>query len=201
MVKIARRATACIAMACLLAAAASLPAAAQTIESAYSKIDWQRSCTLEDESKEGDGAWAKVVCDGFGNVPVRITDADNRMSLDYGAVQERGPWESFAGFNRVNETVEWRLADGKPFATIHRWFVSDDEGGERQVLVVSTVAGRWSRESCMVGFVDANANSNANLIARGLADAEARDFRCGVDRPAYVGQTTSRTPQATAGPN
>ncbi|MDQ0317625.1 hypothetical protein [Amorphus orientalis] len=183
----------------LMLAAIPLPVSAQSIESTYSKIGWETSCTIVDQAPEGEGSWARLRCAGYGDTPVHVADGDARMSVDYGTPSEPGGWESFTGFNHVNDTIEWRLADGVPFATIHRWFVDDGSGGSRQVLVVSTVVGRWSDASCMVGYVDANANSNANVIARGLADSKARDFRCGVDAPSYVGVTTDRTPQPSAG--
>ena len=193
----ARIAGAVTAVVCAAMAAGPWPAAAEIVEAAYSTIDWDGGCRVVEKAPEGDGQWVRLSCQGLGDTPVLVAEGDARVSLDYGAVSAPGAWESFSGFNRVNETIEWRLAAGRPFATIHRWFVDDGKGGERQVLVVSTVAGSGSGSSCMVGFVDANANPSANLIARGLADAEARGFRCGVDRPGFVGTTTATTPQPT----
>lgn len=175
------------------------PASAQSIDSAYSKIDWEGGCSVQETAPEGEGSWVLLACSGYAGYPVIVSEDDARMSLDYGEGDEVGTWETFTGFNRVGDTVEWRLQGGRPFATIHRWFVDDGAGKERQVLVVSTVAEPGGAASCMVGFVDANANPNANVIARGVADAEARGFRCGVDRPAFAGVTNAKTPQPTAG--
>jgi len=183
-------------MACALVLAGALPGGATGIESAYSKLDWQGGCRIVEKAPADEGNWVRLICSGYGNAPVLVDEGDDRVSLDYGAVAGPGQWESFGAFNRVNETIEWRLDGGRPFATIHRWFVDDGNGDERQVLVVSTVS-EAGEPSCMAGFVDANANPSANLIARGLADMGARNFRCGIDRPSWVGTTSARTPRPT----
>ena len=70
-----------------------------------------------------------------------------------------------------------------PFATIHRWFVADGEGGpDVEVLVVEKVGQVHGREGCAVGYVVATGNADANGKARRIADRQARDFACG-DQP------------------
>jgi hypothetical protein len=189
-----------VALAAALLLLGGMQAATAQVDSAYSTLDWERGCTLKDRAGDDQGgAWSRLVCEGHAGYPVFVADDDQRMSLDYGFTGGHGPWESFSGFNRVHETIEWRretsAAGRRPFATIHRWFVSGRGGEERQVLVISTVAPRGGGRSCMVGFVDAGANANANRLARNAADNHARGFRCGVDQPRYHGATNARSPQ------
>ena len=99
-------------------------------------------------------------------------------------------------FNQTNDTVEWRLSGGRPFATILRWFIENsnpdtgapDEAHRGQVLVVSRVAQPGEGGACVVGYVDALANPNANEMARNVADTLAADFTCMSDTPVYHGQ-------------
>ena len=76
-----------------------------------------------------------------------------------------------------------------PFATIHRWFVSDPEDPDKQieVLVVEKVGQIGERDGCAVGLVLATGNPNANEMARKIADEQARDFACGADERVIVG--------------
>jgi hypothetical protein len=162
--------------------------------SAYSTLAWETGCLVVERSDEG--PFIRLICEGYGNYMVHVAEGDLRMSLDYGIDPATGDWESFGAFNYVNDTVEWRLgADGAPFATIHRWFVSDLEGNDRPVLVVSTVARAAGQPSCVAGYVDAGAVSEANRLARQVADEVAAGFRCGVDEPRYHGPTRQQTPQ------
>lgn len=180
-----------------------LAGAAAGAESTYSAIDWQDGCTVIDRPAAGEpGAWARLRCEGLPGYPVLVSDDDQRMSLDYGPVEEPGPWESFAGFNRVHDTVEWRRrAGGPPYATIQRWFVSGGPQGERQVLVVSTVARGESPDSCVAGMVDVAAEgADANRTARRVADTVARGFGCGVDEARYHGAVSADAPRFSPAP-
>jgi len=184
----------------LALSAALLAPGAAAAESAYTHLDFD-ACTVVDAApQDGPGAWAQLECDGLPSYPVLVADDDGRMSLDYGPAENPGRWESFAGFNRVHDTIEWRLGpDGAPYATIHRWFVSGG-GQERQVLVVSTVASAQEPRSCVVGMVDTAGGGSPNRRARSIADEEAPDFRCGVDRARYFGPTGPRPPQFSPAP-
>ena len=125
-----------------------------------------------------------------------FAEGDLRQMVRFGHVsRDIGRWESFAQFNRINDTIEWRLENGKPFATILRWFIEgpDPETGEvtsastGQVLVVSTVGTPNNPVSCIVGYVDARANTNANELAREVADTITQNFECGVSSPRFHG--------------
>lgn len=160
------------------------------ISSEYTKLDTARDCTVFAAASEGDGDWANLTCNGFRGFPVLIYYGDLRESLHYGFPPsgDLAPrWESFGGFNSTGDTIEWRLEDSdngpKPFATIHRWTVSDiNSDGEIQVLVVEKVAS-LGHDGCVVGYVVATGNANANEQAREVADQYARDFGCQVDEP------------------
>ena len=168
----------------------SVPAWAQ--ESVYTKIDLQKDCVFHSEYEQGGSAY----CSGYKGYPVHFDEGDLRQMVRFGHIQSlEGQWESFSPFNRINDTIEWRVNDKKPYAAILRWFLenSNPDGEytkelEGQVLVVSTVASHSKPVSCVVGYVDARANSNANELARNLADESARGFTCGEDKPEFNGK-------------
>ncbi|MCF3640023.1 hypothetical protein LXM94_08575 [Rhizobium sp. TRM95111] len=179
--------------AALLLAAAGTGAAAAN-GSVYTDRQLERCETLS-ESDEGPSVSMK--CPGYGDLPVYFKEGDLRQSQAYGPIGK--PWleeafETFGPFNHINPRIEWRLAaDGTPVATIVRWFVSDPETTSDtdtrygQVLVVSTVATAANPASCVVGYVDALANKEANALARQVADSDARDFACGLNEPQWHG--------------
>ncbi len=172
------------------------PAAAGSIESAYSDIDDQKACALVGVGAEGEGDWSESVCSGFRGFPVIISYGDARESVLYGFPPEQDDlfagWESFAAFNSVGPKIEWRYEkDGDrvlPFATIHRWFVSEPEDSTRttEVLVVERVATLTDRQGCVVGYVVASGDPKANEKARNIADQQARTFACGSDEPVII---------------
>lgn len=175
-------------------------------ESAYSTFDWEKDCKVLDSAPaDVPASWVRLKCPGYKSYPIFVVQDDQRMSVGYGDVDPKSMrWESFQGFNRVNETVEWRLkstrGEMQPFVTIHRWFVSHDVG-ELPVLVVSSVAGPESGQSCPVGYVDAAANEEANKLAREVADTVALDFICGEDEARFHGKTEPETPQPVIAPS
>lgn len=181
-----------------LASAASLvlalgcvsPAAAEEIVSVYTDLVADRDCSVFAAAEEGEGEWSNMVCAGYRGYPVMVQYGDARESPFYGFPPDGDlapAWESFAAFNSAGPKIEWRIArDGgreTPFATIHRWFVADGEGGpDVEVLVVEKVGQVHGREGCAVGYVVATGNADANGKARRIADRQARDFACG-DQP------------------
>ncbi|MEX0343465.1 MAG: hypothetical protein AB3N20_00980 [Rhizobiaceae bacterium] len=164
------------------------PLRAGEISSEYTKLNTETDCTVFSSASEGDGDWANLTCNGYRGYPILIYYSDLRESLHYGFPPsgDLAPkWESFGGFNSTSGTIEWRIetdeSGPRPFATIHRWTVSDVNGdGEIQVLVVEKVAGPGG-DGCVVGYVVATGNGNANQAARDVADDYARDFSCGFD--------------------
>jgi len=179
----------------------SLPVLAQEISSTYTKLDLENACEWQKPADEIEAQMGgRALCQGFGLYPVIFSEGDLRQLVFYGTVPEEGRvGHGFMQWNRVHDTIEWRLADGKPFATIHRWFVENidpDTGANSprytgQVLRVATVGDpslpENQRSSCSVGYVDAKANPNANELARQIADGLTRAFRCSVDQPRFFG--------------
>ncbi len=174
------------------AALLAAPAAAQEVSSAYTDLVVEDHCTTYAAAEpDAGGDWANLVCDGYRGYPVFVFYGDARESLFYGfppAGDLAPAWESFDGFNATGPKIEWRLETRGdrtvPFATIHRWFVSDPEDPDEQVqvLVVEKVGQPHERDGCAVGYVVAQGNGDANAKARRLADAVARDFVCGADQ-------------------
>ncbi|MGQ3210683.1 MAG: hypothetical protein ACT6U0_05670 [Shinella sp.] len=168
---------------------------AKANESAYSERNLDACKTLS--QTDDDDPSITLQCDGYKDFSVYFKEGDLRQSQAYGPISKEWldeAFESFGPFNHTNAKIEWRLGTGgKPVATIVRWFVSDPETTSDadarygQVLVVSTVATSDNPTSCVVGYVDALENKDANTLARKIADEEAHDFACGVSEPQWLG--------------
>ncbi|MGJ0424854.1 hypothetical protein [Methylocystis sp.] len=177
----------------LVVASSFASAAAQDISSAYTKLDVRRDCAHRPGNAVEDyGDWR---CKGYAGMPMWLGAGDQRMYVSFGskAKDEPAAGETLAPFNDFYKgVVEWRLADGRPFATIMRWNVkraADMENREvrgRALVVTRLPPGAV----CHVGYVDALANPSANALAREIADKHARDFACGKDRPIVLGKIT-----------
>lgn len=177
----------------LLFAAALAASAAKANESAYSERNLDACKTL---SQEDEGPSVTLECAGYKDLAVYFKEGDLRQSQAYGPISKAWldeAFESFGPFNHTNAKIEWRIAAGKPVATIVRWFVSDPETTSDtdtrygQVLVVSTIATAENPTSCVVGYIDALENKDANTLARKVADEEAHDFACGLNEPQWHG--------------
>jgi len=183
--------------ACTLVAV-TLPADAGTMTSAYTRLDFDKSCAIVEKIEEGGSVL--LLCEGYHGYPVHFAEGDLRHSVQFGhiAATSQPTWQSFAQWNRVSTTIEWRLSDNRPVAAILRWFIenTDDAGSADparigQVLVVSRVGQQADRQACVVGYVDALANRNANVLAREVADSLASDFVCGTDQAEFHGSRGS----------
>lgn len=167
---------------------------AKANESAYTERNLDACKTL---SQEEEGASISMQCAGYKDLAVYFKEGDLRQSQAYGPIGKAyldEAFESFGPFNHTNARIEWRLGtDGVPVATIVRWFVSDPDTTSDtdarygQVLVVSTVATAENPTSCVIGYVDALENKDANTLARKVADEEGHDFACGVSEPQWHG--------------
>lgn len=163
------------------------PVAAQQIVSSYTDLDLNIHCTVI-QSDDFGSTWA---CPGLKGIPVMVAEGDLRMFVSYGltSTTEKAAEQTLPPFNRLGDTIEWRVSNAeghfKPFATILRFFVQRESGeAENEVLVVTKVA---PGATCHVAYVDANANTNANTLAREVADASAPDFDCETDEVLYPG--------------
>lgn len=165
-------------------------------ESRYTDLDTNACEKLSEE----EGMGVSLKCEGLDGLPVYFKEGDLRMSLFFGAVPQSyidEGFETFGAFNSVGTKIEWR-SDGndRPRAAILRWFLDNidpdtgavDPKRRGQVLVISRVAATAEEKGCMVGFVDALANADANALARNVADTVAPDFQCGSDTPVYHGE-------------
>jgi hypothetical protein len=89
--------------------------------------------------------------------------------------------------------VEWRAADGRPFAMIQRWHIADnadeDSSGRPIAKPMLAVTRLPPGPICYVAYIDVQANGNANELARQAADTIARNFDCGKDEVKIVGAT------------
>jgi len=169
------------------------PFAALGGESAYSKLDFDKHCTFEKPSDdENAGPGASAICQ-IGNFPtIYFDEGDLRQSVGFGAPKE---YQTFGQFNYINNVIEWRSKNGKPYAAIVRFFIQnshlDNDDGDKanlgQVLVVHRVAENKNGQTCIVGMVDARANANANVLARQIADKLAASFNCTTDKAEYLG--------------
>lgn len=180
-----------LAFACLAAFGFLAPAAAQEVSSAYTNIDVRRDCKHRPgKAVEDYGDWR---CKGYGGAPMWLGAGDQRMYVSFGpkAKDEPAAEQTLAPFNDFYRgVVEWRLVNGKPFATIIRWNVKRAADMEnRKVRGRALVVTRLPPGAvCHVGYVDALANANANELAREIADKHARDFVCGKDKPIVAGK-------------
>lgn len=179
--------------ACTLVALA-LPSHAGDMTSAYTKLDFKKTCKIIEEVEEGGSV--SLLCEGYRDYAIHFAEGDLRHSVQFGYVdpERQNVWQSFAQWNRISTTVEWRLQGDRPVAAILRWFIenTDDAGSADparvgQVLVVSRVGQKDDPQACVVGYIDALANGNANVLARELADNQATEFACGAKRPEFHG--------------
>lgn len=162
-------------------------APAHAAESIYTSLDLD-ACTILSQSEEGGSV--SLRCEGLPGYPVFAAEGDLRFDIDYGVANQF--WQSFGPFNAPGDTVEWRVHDGEPFATIARYFIDTGMTGgpedKGQVLVVSRV-GTQNAPGCVVALVDAKVEQ-ANGVARGTA-AMASDFPCDAAQPVAIGPAGS----------
>ncbi len=190
-------------MAATMILATTATAGAGDASSAYTKYDFVLDCSITEEYEAG----LSAICTGYLQIPIHFSEGDLRQMVQFGTLRDNDEfWQSFAQFNRANQTIEWRLHDGDAVAVIQRWFIenTDPETGSvdakttGQVLVISTIGTLHNPVSCHVGYVDARANSNANLLARSVADVIAPNFDCAVDTPKFHGVRGPLSGQPTA---
>ncbi|PCJ71731.1 MAG: hypothetical protein COA62_03935 [Rhodobiaceae bacterium] len=163
--------------------------------SRYSDLDFAVCEIVEEDSEFG---FVQMKCPGAHGYDVYATEADLRIYLSFkpedfvsvdptttdegGTEEVDGIGQTLPPFNTLGPKLEWRAANivgAEPFATIVRYHYQtmDEAGasGEGQLLVVSRFR---EGESCHVAYIDALANSNANQMARDLADTFANSGTC-----------------------
>lgn len=169
-------------------------ALAQSVASVYTALDLKKCRHTPPKDVEDYGEWACAGA-GYGGIGVYVAAGDQRSYVSYGrkASEQPAAKQTLASFNGEGKTIEWRgerATDGnlKPYATIMRWSttVSGDAGEpvKGQVLVVTRLGPGGV---CHIGYVDARANSDANALARKIADENARTFKCRAGKPIVLG--------------
>ena len=170
------------------------PANAQTFGSSYTSTA-PKDCRQIGKPGELDGSTTRV-CPGKAGLVVLISEDDLRETVSVGRNRVQAARELAAGvwfhpFNSTTHTVEWRVENRKPFAVIQRWLLADngdlDKRGRPIAKPMLAVTRLPPGEVCHVAYVDAQANPNANELARKAADEFARNFRCGKDEVKVIG--------------
>ena len=170
------------------------PADAQTFSSSYTSSAPKDCRTI---GKPGENGSVAQVCPGKAELVVVVSEDDLRQTVSVGpsraaAAKEPAAETWFAPFNSTANTVEWRAVDGKPFAIIQRWMISDSEQPDKTGTPVSKPMLAVTRlppgPVCHVAYIDGQANRNANELARQAADEFARDFKCGKDEVKVIGE-------------
>ena len=169
------------------------PANAQTFSSSYTSAAAKDCRTI---GKPENGSTTQV-CPGKSGLVVVISEDDLRQTVSVGpnrmaASKEPAAEAWFAPFNSTAPTVEWRAVDGKPFAIIQRWLITDndalDKTGSPTSKPMLAVTSLPPGPVCHVAYIDGEANRNANELARQAADEFARDFKCGKDEVKVIGE-------------
>ena len=179
-----------------LAGLCALPTLAfAQVKQQYSSTKGAACRTAEKNKPKDEMPWTVQSCKGVGGFLVRIFDGDLRQTVSYGktlaaAAKEPAAEQGFGPFNHAHDTIEWRLRDGKPFATIQRWFVADNEnpGPDGRPKDVPVLVVQRLSPACHVAYIDASANADANVLAAQTADEKAAGFTCGKDEAAIVGK-------------
>jgi hypothetical protein len=168
-------------------AAIMLPslAAAQGESSVYTNID--EACArrwLPDEPV------MEIACAGAEGWSLYVLASDHGQATAYASPDGvRSDWTSpptRSPFGDFHDVVEWRVRDGAPMATIHRYrhhtpADAMEPGSADQTvhtLVVTALDSSGEPSACPVAFVNASAITNANEVARFVADNAAPGWDC-----------------------
>jgi hypothetical protein len=144
---------------------------AQTFSSSYTSSAPNDCRTI---GKPENGSTTQV-CPGQSGLVVVISVDDLRQTVSVGpsrvaASKEPAAEAWFAPFNSTSPTVEWRAVNGKPFATIQRWLIADNDALEKTGSPTSKPMLAVTRlppgPVCHVAYIDGRANRNANELAR-----------------------------------
>ena len=169
----------------------AVPACAETFSSAYTS-------TAEKDCRAN-----ATICKGIDGLIVLVQEDDLRRTVSIGRTAKQAEKEPaanhwFGPFNFTADTIEWRRdGAGKPFATIQRWYIADNNDTDKdgrprsaQMLVVTRLP---PGAVCHVAYVDVKANPNANEVARDAADRLAKTFDCAKDKVSIVGNNGRAT--------
>jgi|GEM_PF-5650272 len=120
-------------------------------------------------------------CPGYKGIPVMISDNNGRYAVSFGLTStvEPAAKQPLPRPGYPDGAIVWRLANptGKwaPVAAIVRYALDAGEGGPAEVLTVTRLG---EGKTCVVGYVDATASTDAALpVAEMMADKSAA-FDC-----------------------
>jgi hypothetical protein len=174
-----------IALALVLLVGSTLAAHAGEVTSAYTSFDLDKCKLIEPpDDTVFEGSWS---CKGYGDLDIVYSGEDARSYVAFGKMVEDhcAGVKTFYAFNSALSPVEWRLENGRPFATIERWSLTDGDGAKSTWLVVTALS---EDDSCHAAYVS-GAYPKANEAARQAADDIARNFDCADDVPKVVSPT------------
>jgi hypothetical protein len=165
------------------------------VVSSYSSMA-AANCWIEGSGRVEDSPTR--VCRGRATLVVLVSKDDKRETVSVGhnrveAAKEPAAQTFFGPFNSALPTIEWRTAGNNPFAMIQRWRIADivdqtaSSGGGPDAKPLLVVSRLPPGGVCPVAYIDAEANSNADELARQAADQIARDFKCGADHAKVLG--------------
>ena len=186
-----------LAILAFLVAGSSIAFAGQ-ITSVYSDFDLKKCKALELYSDEGEGGvWQ---CTGIKGFDLLYLEGDLRGYVAFGpqARSQCTSAQTFGAFNSPGPKIEWRMENGKPIATIFRWFTdngSGEEGAKQNWLAVTKLNGK---DACRTALIDTK-YPNANAVAREMADENSRTFNCEKDVPEVVSQRGLKADEIMSG--
>lgn len=170
-------------------------AQAEIITSAYTDFRIENCKQLNKTSEEdGSGQWW---CKGYNDMPVLYSEGDLRGTMAFGRTAEIqcAAAQSFGYFNSPGSKIEWRLKNGKPIATIMRWFTDNGEkDGKQNWLVVTKIN---SDEVCRTAIIDTKF-PNANKVAQQKADSSG-SFKCAKDLAEIVSAKSFKVQEIMSG--
>jgi hypothetical protein len=169
---------------------------AETIGSSYTSTA-PKDCRVRSAGNGVDDSTIRV-CPGKDGLVVVISEDDLRETVSVGrnrlgASKEPAAQTWFGPFNSTTNTIEWRAANGRPYAIIQRWHIADNADQDKDGRPIAKPMLAVTRLSpgpvCHVAYIDVQANPNANELARKAADEIARHFKCGKDAVKTVGNS------------
>jgi hypothetical protein len=178
----------------------SATAIAAEINSAYSNLNLDKCKALELYKGGDEGEGGIWQCKGIRDFDVMYWEGDLRGNIAFGpkANSQCTSSQSFGAFNGPGAKIEWRLKNGKPFATILRWSTdngSGEAGSKQNWLVVTKLNGA---DACRTALVDTK-YPGANAVAREKADRNASAFNCEKDLPEVVSKAPFKADEIMSG--
>src|SRR6202011_4956194 len=107
---------------------------AQTFGSSYTSTA-PKDCRVRSAGNGVDDSTIRV-CPGKAGLVVVVSEDDLRETVSVGrnraaADKEPAAQARFGPFNSTTTTIEWRSANGKPFAIIQRWHIADNSDEDK----------------------------------------------------------------------